>query len=690
MGSDGAVAIGGRRGVRPLQVEAVLLGLALFALYAAGACRTIYVGDSGELVAAVHTLGIPHPTGYPLYVLLGKLWTLAVPVGSVAFRMSLFSAACAAGAAAGLYALARALGLARAAALGGALLLAFSPSFWAEANVQRVYALNAVFVVAALAAALAWRRGGEDRWLVLAFFLCGLGASNHVFMGMFGLVLAGWAPFADRSLLRRGKTVAAAAGAGVLGLLPYLYLPLRSRQEPRLDWGDPEGLGAFLGVVLRRDFWERAWVEGPRDLLTAARDYLGSFGEELLWAGALLAIVGLLGLALASRRGRVGPRPPGGRASSAATFPWLLLALLLANFLVVALHGSRADLFLWHRYYLPSYAIASLLAAVGVAAVGEWIGRAARGRPWRAAAVGGWPLLALALPAVLLVRGYPRFDRSRYAIAEDFSRTLLASLPPGAHLAASDDNILFVLIYLQLVEGVRPDVDLILQGVGGADLPPLHFDPDEEPLFFTHHPNWRIPALEVVPVGLAFRILRSGAPLPPLAAAIAEETELQGESDPRVPRDYLTSNLIGHFHYMQGLTHEARGDWPAAAELARAARAAPDNDVLFYNLGLVYARAGLYDRALAAFSESRRINPRHLATSGRVRAADRIAELAAERERLDALERRLALDAGLEEPEGSAERHLRLAALLAERGELAAARGHRLQAQEAESAMGQR
>ena len=56
------------------------------------------LGDSGELVAAVHTLGIPHPSGYPLYVLLGKLFSMALPIGSIAFRMSLFSAVCAAAA----------------------------------------------------------------------------------------------------------------------------------------------------------------------------------------------------------------------------------------------------------------------------------------------------------------------------------------------------------------------------------------------------------------------------------------------------------------------------------------------------------------------------------------------------------------------------------------------------------------
>jgi len=120
----------------------------VFVVYALGACRTIYVGDSGELVTAVAVLGIPHPSGYPLYVLLGKLWTVLVPVGSIAFRMSLFSAFCAALACGVLYRLAREAAQSVPAALLSALLLAFSPTFWAEANVAgnlpAVYALRSL------------------------------------------------------------------------------------------------------------------------------------------------------------------------------------------------------------------------------------------------------------------------------------------------------------------------------------------------------------------------------------------------------------------------------------------------------------------------------------------------------------------------------------------------------------------
>ena len=632
--------------VRPFlaaeRVLAAALAAGAFAVYAAGACPTIYVGDSGELVAAVHTLGIPHPSGYPLYVLAGKLWTVLVPLGSVAFRMSLFSALCAALAVGIVYLAARALETGRAVAAAAAILFAASPSFWGEANVQRVYALNALFVAVATLLAIRWdaeqrQRGTADftpvgergtadftpaepvgsasreargvksavplRLFVATALVCGVGAANHTFLAVWGALFLLFALVRDRGLVRRWRTLIAAGGAALLGLSLYGFLYFRSRQEPRLDWGDPETPGALWAVITRRDFWPRKWLSGPGDLLPIARDFFSSFTVELTWLGAALALAGLLAGLWRWRRP-----------------PVALLALVaLGNAAALAAHGSRSDLFLWHRYYIPAYLSAALLAAVGLEAVLDRL--RAHWSPRAAAAVGA---LALAGAATLLPLRFRDFDRSRYRIAEDFSRMLLGTLPPGAHLAASDDNILFVLIYLQLVESLRPDVDLILQGVGG-ELPPLRFDPDREPLFFTHHPNWRHPALEVVPVGLVYRVARAGAPAPPLL--LPPRARLEGEDDARVPKDYLTGNLIGEFHFMLGVTHETRDRARALAELERAAAAAPDNDVLFYNLGLVYDRMALPERALAAFERSAAINPREIPGPSRARAAERIEEL---------------------------------------------------------------
>ncbi len=102
---------------------------------------------------------------------------------------------------------------------------------------------------------------------------------------------------------------------------------------------------------------------------------------------------------------------------------------------------------------------------------------------------------------------------------------------------------------------------------------------------------------------------------------------LDGEHDPRVPKDYLTQNLIGHFHYLCGLTHET-SDWQrVSTAFERAMLAAPSNDVLFYNLGLIYRRRGLLEQALEAFRHAHAINPWPIPSASPVRASDRIAEV---------------------------------------------------------------
>jgi tetratricopeptide (TPR) repeat protein len=627
----------------------------VFVVYALGACRTIYVGDSGELVTAVAVLGIPHPSGYPLYVLLGKLWTLLVPAGSIAFRMSLFSAFCGAAACGVLYRLARETGLAAPAAILSALLLAFSPTFWAEANVQRVYTLNALFVAAATVLAVRWDAADEGRrrrLFILTLFVAGLGATNHTFMAVWTVAFALFAVITRRELLHQPKLLAEGGLAFAAGLLPYLYLPIRSRQDPVLDWGNPEGLSALVGVVTRRDFWDRRFLEGPADLVPIAADFVGGIYQEIGLPGVLFAVLGVAAAARTRRRRLV----------------MLPALVVLGNLAALALHGSRSDIFIWHRYAIPSYVMLAWVAGWGGALVMARL-------PARSG------LLLLAVPAVMLVRGFPDQDRSRYRIAEDFSRTLLKTLPPGAHLAASDDNILFVLMYLHLAEDVRPDVDLILQGVGGSSPPPLRFDPDADPLFFTDHPNWNNPQLALVPAGLAFRVWRRDRPLPP--AAVPKE-RLDGELDPRVPKDYLTQNLIGQFHYMLANTLE-RSDWPRARrEYGLAMRAAPHNDVLFFNLGLIFGASGLYDEAIAAFRRSSEINPRPVAGPGRLKASDRIAPLENERRRIAALEAGLVADGRFTDVDPrSADGHRRMAELLRMRGEAAAARGHELRALDA-------
>lgn len=589
----------GRRAVAALSradyLTALALAVALFAIYAAGAARTIYVGDSGELVTAVHVLGVPHPTGYPLYLLLGKLWTLLVPVGSIAFRMSLFSAAGAALAAGALFLLGRRLALGALPALTAALCFALAPSFWGEANVQRVYALNALCLSAALLCAVAWIEQRTARRFALTVFVAALGATNHTYMGVF---LAGFgivALLVDARAVLRPRTLALAAAAAGLGLLPYAYLPIAAAFAPPLVWGDPQTLDGFLDILLRRDFWYRAWVESPADVLTVLADWVRSLGRELGWLGVPLAVVGAV--------------------AAARRQPAVLLLLALATFGnvgVMALHGSREDLFVWHRYYIPSYLCAALLAGFGAQAL--------TGRAHPALRV-----LPLAVPLVLLVSGWSTFDRSRYRIADEVARRVLADLPPGTVLHAADDNVLFPLLYLTLVEQYRPDVSVVLHG--SLPLPAAAgYDPRTAPVAFTHQPALEDPGLAVVPAGLVFHLWR--ADLPPPHISLPPETPPAAD-DPSVPRDYQTRHLIAHYHFMLAVTLEAI-DWPRAADhVRRAAEAAPDSDVMLFNLALLYLRNGQQDEAIALLEQSVAVNPRELSSGSGLRVADVLAQLRA-------------------------------------------------------------
>ena len=208
------------------------------------------------------------------------------------------------------------------------------------------------------------------------------------------------------------------------------------------------------------------------------------------------------------------------------------------------------------------------------------------------------------------------------------------------------------------------------------------WNPQTRPLYFTHHPNWRPPGVEVVANGLVFVALPMGTPLPPM---VLPRARLDGEEDPRVPKDQLTRNLIGNFHFMVGFSL-ARTDWPRAREeFVEAEAAAPESATLFFNIGQVFALRGFYDEAIAAFEHTYELQPRALLAAGAPRAADEIAKWSAERDRIGALELELEKSTTAMPAHGTPDYHRRMSELLSLRGEELAARGHKLRALEADA-----
>ncbi len=128
--------------------------LAIYLQTLAPSVATLF-DDSLEFPLASYRLGIVHPTGYPLYTLLSKLFTLGA-AQSVAGRVNLFSAVAGALTVSLVFLVARQLTRRRLPATLGALALAVSPLFWSQAVIAEVYTLHTAFVCAIIWVALRW------------------------------------------------------------------------------------------------------------------------------------------------------------------------------------------------------------------------------------------------------------------------------------------------------------------------------------------------------------------------------------------------------------------------------------------------------------------------------------------------------------------------------------------------------
>jgi tetratricopeptide (TPR) repeat protein len=255
---------------------------------------------SGEFLTAAHTLGVPHPPGYPTWTMLAWLWQRIIPFGNIAWRVNLMSA-CFGALAAGLTALlisasgraaaARCEFLQRiqnerfvdwiilASAVSAALMLAFSPVMWSQSTITEVYALDAFFLMVVLVLLYRWSFETERRWrLYLAAFLWGVSLTNHQTLVLLTVAFPAFLWFADRKLGR--DVLAPILVVILLTVLKMIATPgsLFHQGTFSAAWILAHGIGAGVWLYV-------LWNEGP--------------GFMRMWRQALAVYAAvILGLAL--------------------------------------------------------------------------------------------------------------------------------------------------------------------------------------------------------------------------------------------------------------------------------------------------------------------------------------------------------------------------------------------------------
>ncbi|MBI2886953.1 MAG: DUF2723 domain-containing protein [Chloroflexi bacterium] len=426
--------------------------------------------DTGELAVSVHRLAIPHPSGYPVYLLLGKLFSL-IPVGDIAYRLNLMSAFFAA-LTVGLVTWAIYLSLASTtmaprARMGGALVggaaLSFSFTFWSQAVIAEVYALHSFFLALLVLLLLLWRSHWESRhssrWAALLALALGLGLGNHLTLA---LAVPGLALFAILAGLNRvprtrqeimhavpSRVVAWATLLFLMGLSPYLLLAYWAQQgtwpslwdasTPGLLWEHISG-GPFQGLLFSFP------VTAALSRLSGA---IGFALEEFSFVGFALAMAGIWSMGRHDRP---------------------LAAYWLTTVGVSLLFAINYPTFDSRVYLLPVFVLLAVALGWGTAEALESAGKLMPPSPSlsssqpRAGFLLHWGplvLLLFALPGYIFVTTRPAADLSGERDLYAFAQGALEVLPQDALLLTWGGQETFALWYRQYVEHERTDVMVV-------------------------------------------------------------------------------------------------------------------------------------------------------------------------------------------------------------------------------------
>ena len=385
--------------------------------------------DAGEMSSSSATLGVSHPPSYPVYIVLGRLFS-SLGLGTHAYRLNLLSALAGAGALAVLWLVLLRLGPFPAAS--ACLLLATNPTFWGVCLVQEMYTLTLLFAMVMLWMSQELAERFRLRLWLAACLCFGLFLGNRT-----DLLL--WAP----GLLALGRPgwrrLPLAAGFGLLGLAIYLYLPFRSSAGPWLDWNHPSTLYNFVGSLTRRGYG------GTLDLLSKSYAPGSMFLPNLkVYAGHLWAAFGPLGLALTL----LGLWRAWGERRRFWAYS-LLYVLSGPVFLYLAnMPPNPHALAIVEPHYLLSDVVLALWAAEGVSAL-----------PTPAVAA-----LALAIQPWFFGR-WAQMDRRWNLLAYDYVHNVMRSAPRGSLVIAKKDVQIFSLWHYHRVENLRPDVRVVGQGI---------------------------------------------------------------------------------------------------------------------------------------------------------------------------------------------------------------------------------
>jgi hypothetical protein len=428
-----------------------VLSVIIFGIFIRVVPPTIYLGDSGEIVAGAYTLGISHPPGYALYMLLAKAF-ITIFRGDPALMMNIMSSALGVLVFIALYNLIAYIllefyggakgGPARLAALGVSLMFVFSYIFWFNASNAKggIYMLTLLAEVLAMYYCARFIRENKPKYFMLTLYLAGLLPALHHSASLAMIFIAG-AAVVNMRQLRKDVVINSSALLLLPLFLPYLYLFIRVAAKPAVWWSDIHTAAQIFGHIIRKVYLSNPDVPLNYDsFIYKLKSYAGQFAF-CYKSCVLFFFAGLYSLYRGNRR------------VFTAAFAFLLLDLLA---LLVLTRNSMYSMNIYTNapYYLFMDVVAAVIMAIGVFKVAVFLRDKYR--------LGVYPAMALFMlvPAWNAADNYLRVDASDKFLGYDQPLNILRNLKSGDSYFAEEDFDIFGMMYIRQVKHMYPNINV--------------------------------------------------------------------------------------------------------------------------------------------------------------------------------------------------------------------------------------
>jgi len=419
-----------------------------FIVYFLTLAPTVQFIDSGELAVVCRSLGIAHPTGYPLYTLLGRLFSL-LPLKDIIFRVSFMSLLFICVTNIVLFFILLAIGQNLSKRRGelstigiwsaflATLIFSFTPTLWSCATSNEVYSLNVLFYTLIIFLVLLWTNSRKEsvgeRIFFLLIFVYALSFGNHMstillLPAIFFILISTY-----RKALFTFKRTILILSLLFLGLSIYVFLPIRSLQDPIMDWGNPESWSTFKRHVTGWQYQVWMFAQSAQELSSNFQNFIRLFFHQFPLYLLPLSFLGVWRLFVHDRK----------------IFTFLLI-LFLANILY-GINYAIPDI---DPYFLGSFVVNAIFIGVGLNFLFQIIRNSGIKKRVSYVII----IFFILLPLILLKKNYFEADRSRDYLACDFASNIMSSVKKDAILLTNVWDHYSPWLYLRFVELKRPDV----------------------------------------------------------------------------------------------------------------------------------------------------------------------------------------------------------------------------------------